>query len=347
VATFSTASRARLRHAKRRAGGPDAGRNREVVERECATETGTTTRTKRGGGATVRLGGGGHVAPSRAEALTGAPPPPGRLPRFPQDSGTRRYVASMAAPARRAWPSSVPGILSPRKLTVKCARCARVLRMALRATLDCDLPGKTIGTYRKDGAKRGRCPISSGTLGPARPYENYSGASQRYIGSSFTSNPAMWARSKRPSEPGMSERACCGATRKSVAGAGSGGRERVEGLRPTTSPSGGVSWPWLERGRASDFLCRVWRRHRSALGRLDMDRPSGAAGARGSLTQPTKHCKTGSMLRHYVMAAQWAAQRLSLLTRTAVVEADAEKFLKATGAQDRLRTSSREKSRSL
>jgi hypothetical protein len=40
------------------------------------TETGTTTRaTARKSGATVRLRDDGHVAPSRAEALTGAPPP--------------------------------------------------------------------------------------------------------------------------------------------------------------------------------------------------------------------------------------------------------------------------------
>ena len=48
VTIFSTASRAHLRHAKRRAGGPDAGKGREVIERECVTETGTTARTKRG-----------------------------------------------------------------------------------------------------------------------------------------------------------------------------------------------------------------------------------------------------------------------------------------------------------
>ncbi len=49
------------------------------------------------GGATVRLRGGGHVAPFRAEALTGAPPPPGQPPRFRQAGGTRRNAASMAA----------------------------------------------------------------------------------------------------------------------------------------------------------------------------------------------------------------------------------------------------------
>jgi hypothetical protein len=44
-----------------------------------------------------------------------------------------------------------PGTLSPRKITVKCARSARVLWMALRATLDSDLPRQDLGTYREDG----------------------------------------------------------------------------------------------------------------------------------------------------------------------------------------------------
>jgi hypothetical protein len=55
---------------------------REVIERECVTETGTTTKTKREGGrATVRPRGGGHVAPLRAEALR-ARRRQVRLPRF-------------------------------------------------------------------------------------------------------------------------------------------------------------------------------------------------------------------------------------------------------------------------
>jgi hypothetical protein len=48
---------------------------------------------------------------------------------------------------------AVRGILSPCKITVKCAPCGRVLWMALRAPLDCDLPRQTIGTYRQDGRK--------------------------------------------------------------------------------------------------------------------------------------------------------------------------------------------------
>ena len=45
-----------------------------------------------------------------------------------------------------------PGILSPRKITVKGARVAAA--MALRATLECDLPRQDIGTYQEDGGRR-------------------------------------------------------------------------------------------------------------------------------------------------------------------------------------------------
>ena len=46
---------------------------------------------------------------------------------LPQVGGTRRYAAPMAAPAKTGpGPSSVPGILSPRKITVKGAPCGRV-----------------------------------------------------------------------------------------------------------------------------------------------------------------------------------------------------------------------------
>ncbi len=58
----------------------------------------------------------------------------------------------MTAPARAGRAVlHAPGILSPRKITVKCARYARVLRMALRATPDCDLPRQDLGTYQEDG----------------------------------------------------------------------------------------------------------------------------------------------------------------------------------------------------
>jgi len=45
-----------------------------------------------------------------------------------------------------------PGIISPDNFTVKGARYAPVAAaMALRATLDCDLPRHMIAAYRKDG----------------------------------------------------------------------------------------------------------------------------------------------------------------------------------------------------
>jgi len=98
------------------------GRGREVIERECASETDTTTRTTSGGAvghcppfgrrpcrALSRGGADGHAAAGSAGPL-------------PQVGGTRRYAASMHAAAKSGrGPSSVPGILSPRKITVKGA----------------------------------------------------------------------------------------------------------------------------------------------------------------------------------------------------------------------------------
>jgi hypothetical protein len=110
---------------QRRAGGPDASRRREVIEPGCVIESGTTTRTTAGsGGPACRLRGGGHVALLRAEALRARR----RQVSRPAPAG-RRYPPSQCADGRacndRAWPSSVPGILSPRKLTVKGAPTAR------------------------------------------------------------------------------------------------------------------------------------------------------------------------------------------------------------------------------
>jgi hypothetical protein len=52
-------------------------------------------------------------------------------------------MASLASSAAQTDPAAVllaPGILSPRKITVKDARFVRVTdAMALRATLECDL----------------------------------------------------------------------------------------------------------------------------------------------------------------------------------------------------------------
>ena len=85
--------------------------------------------------------GGGHVAPSRAEALTGAPPPPGRLARSRRSAvpavtlcrWSRLQRPGLARP-------SVLGIFSPHKVTVKGAPSGRVAKaMAQSATLECDL----------------------------------------------------------------------------------------------------------------------------------------------------------------------------------------------------------------
>jgi hypothetical protein len=97
--------------------------------------------------------GGGHVAPLRAEALRGAPPPPGRPPRFPQAGSTRRYGTPMAAPAESGrGPSSVPGILLPLKITVKGAPCGRVSDGAKTAPpLSVILPGKISAPIGRTG----------------------------------------------------------------------------------------------------------------------------------------------------------------------------------------------------
>jgi len=48
-----------------------------------------------------------------------------------------------------------PGSLSPRKLTLKDATFGRVLRTALRAALDRELPRPDLGTYPEDGGTDG------------------------------------------------------------------------------------------------------------------------------------------------------------------------------------------------
>jgi hypothetical protein len=74
--------------------GPDKRQETPSHREEYVTETGTTTRTKAGSGGPLSDSGGGHVAPSRAEALTGAPPPPGRLAR------SRRSAVPAVTPRR-------------------------------------------------------------------------------------------------------------------------------------------------------------------------------------------------------------------------------------------------------
>jgi hypothetical protein len=92
------------------------------------TETGTTQDQSGGaGGGYCPTPGGGHVAPLRAEALRGAPPPPGRAAPLPQVGSPRRNAAPMPRACKNGpGPSSAPGILLPPKITVKGAPCGRV-----------------------------------------------------------------------------------------------------------------------------------------------------------------------------------------------------------------------------
>ena len=150
---FSTASRARLRHATRRAGGPDARRGREVIERGCVTETGTTTRTKRGRRR-------GHC-PTPGRRLSRDPfargrdgprrPTPSRAAPLPQVGGPRRNAASIVAPARG-------GLARPPCLTSsyrsRSQSRARLRRVPSGRPLSSDLARQDLGTYRMDGADR-------------------------------------------------------------------------------------------------------------------------------------------------------------------------------------------------
>jgi hypothetical protein len=53
----------------------------------------------------------------------------------------------------------VPGIVSPRKITVKGAPTARRL-LRNRRPLSSDLAAQVLGIYRKDGAERGAAQVS-------------------------------------------------------------------------------------------------------------------------------------------------------------------------------------------
>jgi hypothetical protein len=86
-------------------------------------------------------------APARVAAAGPFPPhlPPG---------GPGRHASGVTAPARAARPSSSRRALCRRaKITVKSAPYGRVLRMALRATPDCDLPRQRSGSYQEDGGE--------------------------------------------------------------------------------------------------------------------------------------------------------------------------------------------------
>ena len=103
-------------------------------------------------GATRRLRGGGLSRPSGQEpygrAAAAAPMPP-----HPQAGRSRRHAPTVTALAR-AGPAVLhaPGILSPRKITVKGARCARVAHaMAQAPPLSVIFPGKTSAPIRRTG----------------------------------------------------------------------------------------------------------------------------------------------------------------------------------------------------
>jgi hypothetical protein len=102
-------------------------------------------------------GASAHAAPSRAEALTGAAcrrrvsvPATARL------VVGRRYtdLRHRASRSARAGPSSVLGILSPVKITVKGAPCGRVCDGAQTAPpLSSDLPRQDHRHLSKDGSE--------------------------------------------------------------------------------------------------------------------------------------------------------------------------------------------------
>jgi len=111
-----------------------------------------------GGGAVGQLadsGGGGHAALLRAQALRARRR---RQVRRPAPAG-RRYPPSRCADGRacsyRAGPSSVPGILSPRKITVKGRSLRSRLRWRYAPPLSVIFHGKTSAPIRRTGAMSG------------------------------------------------------------------------------------------------------------------------------------------------------------------------------------------------
>ena len=138
----------------RQPSSPHAGlvmRDAEVIAGDC--ERGAGHRQLPGGQQGLACSGGGSLpAPFERKPSgrgrcrpAGCPAPAGRRP-TPQRS-------PMTAPARAGRAVlHAPGILSPRKITFKGARCARVAgAMALRATPECDLPRKDPAPIRRTG----------------------------------------------------------------------------------------------------------------------------------------------------------------------------------------------------
>jgi hypothetical protein len=113
------------------------------------------------GGATARPWGGSQPRPSGWGAYgQGAAARPVRPAPVGRRSPSLRTRDDRAARAPGRAVLRAPGSLSPRKLTLKDATCGRVLRTALRAALDRELPRQDLGTYQEDGPKSCRLNLS-------------------------------------------------------------------------------------------------------------------------------------------------------------------------------------------
>ena len=156
VTTFSTSSRARLRHAS--AGPPPAAiaEGRELAGQETVNWAGSTTKPMASTGERRGMsapGASAKAAPSRVRTLPGAAADAGRTSPLPPGRWwptVTQHLAPRYAQTRRG-PSSVPGIVSPGKITVKGAPAARRL-LRNRKPLSSDLARQVPGTYREDGA---------------------------------------------------------------------------------------------------------------------------------------------------------------------------------------------------
>ncbi len=156
VTTFLTASRARLRRARPGRARPDRmrGRGSDRGIRELAR--GETASSSPGGGRGDSPAPGGSLPRPAGQSPPGAALPPVGIP------APRKQA--VPAPTRPPGPRlhEPAGPFSPRralcrraKITVKSARCARVLRTALRAAQDCDLPLQDPAPIRRTGGRAG------------------------------------------------------------------------------------------------------------------------------------------------------------------------------------------------
>ena len=128
---------------------------RGFTKGQCLNGLETSRRWPQGWLGSLDAGGG-----SLARALSAAANRRGPLRhRSPAPAAWRSPPSRIlvTAPARAAGPSSSRRALCRRaKITVKSAPYGRVLRMALRATPDCDLPRQRSGSYREDGEETRR-----------------------------------------------------------------------------------------------------------------------------------------------------------------------------------------------